>query len=73
MAGLPQPTLSKSHGSRGFAISGLLSLIQCGTRHFLLNAHVAGRVLVLRQIAEALIEPSVLTETPVIYQDADWR
>jgi hypothetical protein len=25
------------------------------SRHFLLNAHVAGRVLVLRQIAESLI------------------
>ena len=55
--GLPQPTLSKSNGSRGFSISGLPGLTQRGTRHFLLNAHVAGRVLVLRQIANAFIEP----------------
>src|SRR6266700_5494324 len=54
LAGLPQPTLYKSHGSRGFSISGLPGLTQRGTRHFLLNAHVAGRVLVLRQIANAL-------------------
>lgn len=26
LAGLPQPTLSKSHGSRGFSISGLPGL-----------------------------------------------
>ena len=55
MAGLPQPTLSKSHGPQGFSISGLPGLTQRGTRRFLLNAHVAGRVVVLRQIANALI------------------
>jgi hypothetical protein len=32
-----------SHGSRGFSISGLPGLTQRGTRHFLPNAHVAGR------------------------------
>lgn len=46
----------KCHGSRGFLISGLPGLTQRGTRRFLLNAHVAGRVLVLRQIAKSLIE-----------------
>ncbi len=46
--GLPQPTLSNSHGSKGFSICGLPGLTQRGTRHFPLNAHVAGRVLVLR-------------------------
>ena len=35
----------------------LPGLTQRGTRHFLLNEHVAGRVLVLRQIAESLIDP----------------
>ena len=34
----------------------LPGLAQRGTRHFLLNAHVAGRVLVLREIADALSE-----------------
>jgi hypothetical protein len=53
LAGLPQPTLSKSHGSRGFSISGLPGLTQRGTRDVLLNAHVAGTVLVLRPIANA--------------------
>ena len=52
----PQPTLSKSHGYRGFSISGLPGLTQRGTWHLPLNAHVAGRVLVSRQIAKALIE-----------------
>jgi hypothetical protein len=32
------------------------------SRHFLLNAHVAGRVLVLRQIAESLIEGRIVKE-----------
>ena len=48
LRGLPQPTLSKSHGSKGFSICGLPGLTQRGTRHFPPNAHVAGRVLVLR-------------------------
>ena len=42
MAGLLQPTLSKSHGSRGFSISGLPGLTQRGTLHLLLHVHVAG-------------------------------
>src|SRR4051812_8057011 len=38
MARLPQLTLSKSHGFRGFSISGLPGLLtQRGTRRFLLN------------------------------------
>jgi hypothetical protein len=55
-AGLPQLTLSKSHGSRGFSISDLPGLTKRGARHFLLNAHLAGRVLVLGEIANPLIE-----------------
>jgi hypothetical protein len=54
MAGLIQPTLSKSHGSRGFSISSLPGLTQHGTLHLLLNVHVAGRVFVSRQIAKSL-------------------
>jgi hypothetical protein len=41
--GVPQPTLSMSHGSPGFLISGLPLFNPARNTAFLLNAHVARR------------------------------
>jgi hypothetical protein len=79
-AAQPQPTLSKSHGYRGFSISGLPGLTQRGTRHLLLNAHVTGKVLVSRQIAIAFSEslPSLPrwrshARQPILTSESFWR
>jgi hypothetical protein len=54
-------------------MSGLQGLTQRGTRHFLLNAHVAGRVLVLYRIAESLNNPCSLSRRAFILSLKCWR
>jgi hypothetical protein len=46
-----------------------VGLTQRGTRHFSQNAHVDGRVLVLRQIAESLVDGRLVLTSRLAYQD----